>query len=93
MKETCGLGFVKRQQQNIGVEFTINEGPHLHLYIESFIYAPPPYPSHEKLFNHYSFSKLFFSFVGYRARNLLAVMDYMHHKDRPVKKDADGNDM
>ena len=20
-------------------------------------------------------------------------MDYMHHKDRPVKKDADGNDM
>nr|XP_054756629.1 uncharacterized protein LOC129262527 isoform X1 [Lytechinus pictus] len=47
----------------------------------------------ESLHNHilmYASKRFSFRYPGYRARNLLAVIDFMSHKDRPYQTNADG---
>ncbi|XP_072167444.1 uncharacterized protein [Diadema setosum] len=47
----------------------------------------------ESLHNHilmYASKRFSFQYPAYRARNLLAVLDYMFHKERPVITDEDG---
>ncbi|XP_011682455.2 uncharacterized protein LOC105446831 [Strongylocentrotus purpuratus] len=47
----------------------------------------------ESLHNHilmYASKRYSFEYPAYRARNLLAVIDYMAHKDRPVTTDDQG---
>nr|XP_054754119.1 uncharacterized protein LOC129260070 [Lytechinus pictus] len=39
----------------------------------------------------YASKRYSFGYQAYRARNLLAVIDYMAHKDRPVQTDGQGN--
>ncbi|XP_071489552.1 uncharacterized protein, partial [Diadema antillarum] len=48
----------------------------------------------ESFHNHilmYASKRYSFDYQAYRARNLLAVIDYMAHKDRPMKTDEQGN--
>ncbi|XP_011664933.1 uncharacterized protein LOC100889187 isoform X2 [Strongylocentrotus purpuratus] len=48
----------------------------------------------ESLHNHilmYASKRFSFQYPAYRARNLLAVIDFMAHKDRPDQLDKEGN--
>ena len=60
--------------------------------IEVILYGVDRDGNHNFPILSYDFNTRFylFRYAAYRARNLLAMIDYQEHKDRPLALDKDG---